>query len=449
MSDTKKIDMTKGPILKLIIMFALPICAGNILQQLYGTVDTFIVGKFCSSISLAAVGTGTLPSELLLCIFIGIGSGVSILVSQCCGSGDTNRLNLIVSTATSFLYMAAVPVAILGFFLAPLLLKLLQVPTEAFDLCLSYVRIIFLGVLGNMGYNFNAGILRGMGDSRSSLIFLVISCIINIVLDFLFVVVFKLEVAGAALATVIAIYSSWIFSIVYIKHHYPSLNFTWLPKFVDKRSLNDIIKTGLPLGLNLSIYSVGHIAMQTLINMQGPIFIAACTLSSRIIELANIAIASLSSAASTFSGQNYGAKKYDRLKNGAVKLPLLSAGITFVASMLTLILYKPILGLFSNDTAVINAAAHNLFIMLPFCFTYAIFDTILFFANGLGKIRYSTIVNLLALWAVRIPSGYLIAHFVGGIYCVVCYPISYIFGMICMLFFFLSKGWKDIILAKS
>ena len=279
MSDTKKIDMTNGPILKLIIMFALPICAGNILQQLYGTVDTFIVGKFCSSISLAAVGTGTLPSELLLCIFIGIGSGVSILVSQCCGSGDTNRLNLIVSTATSFLYMAAVPVAILGFFLAPLLLKLLQVPTEAFDLCLSYVRIIFLGVLGNMGYNFNAGILRGMGDSRSSLIFLVISCIINIVLDFLFVVVFKLEVAGAALATVIAIYSSWIFSIVYIKHHYPSLNFTWLPKFVDKRSLNDIIKTGLPLGLNLSIYSVGHIAMQTLINMQGPIFIAACTLS--------------------------------------------------------------------------------------------------------------------------------------------------------------------------
>ena len=237
MHSKQKIDMTTGPIMKLVLLFALPICIGNILQQLYNTVDTLIVGNFCGSISLAAVGTSAQPVEMLLCIFLGLGTGVSILISQYTGSGDMEKLKDVAATATSFLYLCAIPVSILGLFIGPLILKLMQVPDDTWNASVAYIRIIFLGTLGNMGYNMNAGILRGLGDSRSSLLFLLISCIINIVLDLLFIGVFHMDVTGAALATIIAMFASWIFSIYYIRRKYPELEFTFLPKKLDKSIL--------------------------------------------------------------------------------------------------------------------------------------------------------------------------------------------------------------------
>ncbi len=214
MKSAKKIDMTTGPIMKLVLLFALPICIGNVLQQLYNTVDTLVIGNFCGSVSLAAVGTSSQPVEILLCIFLGLGTGVSILVSQYVGSGDSKSLKDTVATATTFLYLCAIPVAILGQFFGPMVLKFMQVPADTWDLSVAYLRIIFLGVLGNLGYNMNAGILRGVGDSTASLLFLLISCLVNIVLDLLFVAVFGMDVPGAALATIIAMFSSWFFSIV-------------------------------------------------------------------------------------------------------------------------------------------------------------------------------------------------------------------------------------------
>ena len=160
MKSTGKIDMTSGSIMKLVLLFALPICVGNILQQLYNTVDTLVIGNFCGSLSLAAVGTSSQPVEMLLCIFLGLGTGVSILVSQCVGSGDDETLRKIIATAISFLYLCAVPLSVLGLFIGPLILKIMQVPDDAYAYAVSYINIIFLGTLGNMGYNMNAGILR-------------------------------------------------------------------------------------------------------------------------------------------------------------------------------------------------------------------------------------------------------------------------------------------------
>ena len=160
--------------MKLVILFALPICAGNILQQLYNTVDTLVIGNFCNSESLAAVGTSAQPVELLLCVFLGIGTGVSIIVSQCTGRKDMETLRDVSATATSFLYICAIPLTVIGLLAGPLILKIMQVPEDAFGYSVTYLSIIFLGILGNMGYNLNAGILRGMGDSHASLIFLAV-----------------------------------------------------------------------------------------------------------------------------------------------------------------------------------------------------------------------------------------------------------------------------------
>lgn len=444
MQSSKKIDMTKGPVMKLVVLFALPICIGNILQQLYSTVDTLVIGNFCSSISLAAVGTSAQPVEVFLCIFLGIGMGVSILVSQYTGSGDLESLKRLASTSLGFLYMCAVPVTIIGFFLAPLLLKFMQVPGDAWDLAVSYLRIIFFGTLGNLGYNMNAGILRGVGDSRASLLFLLVSCAINIVLDFVFVAALGMDVEGAALATILAMYSSWAFSIFYIKTKYPELGYQLLPRKVDKDMLGSIIRVGLPLGLNNSIYSVGHVLMQSLINAQGSTFMAACSVATKVTGIANIAISSFSSAATTFSGQNLGSKNYVRLKKGGIIIPVFSGICTLAAGLLVTFFCRPILGLFTKDGAVLELAALYIRVVLPFTWTFAVFNGIISFINGMGEVKYPTIINILMLWVVRIPSAYLIGHFIDGKFIMACFPISFTFGMLCMLAYFLTAKWRRI-----
>ncbi len=445
MQSAKKIDMTHGSIMKLVILFALPICVGNILQQLYNTVDTMIVGNFCDSQSLAAVGTSSQPVEVLLCIFLGLGTGVSILVSQAAGAGNGDKLRDVVATATAFLYMCAIPVSILGLFVGPFVLKLMQVPEDTFDLASAYVQIIFLGTLGNMGYNMNAGILRGVGDSRSSLMFLVISCIVNIVLDLFFIVVCHMGVTGAALATIIAMYCSWVFSMVYIKRKYPELAFAFLPKRFDKMILKEVVAVGLPLGLNNSIYSLGHIMMQSLINAQGSSFMAACSIATKITGLSNVAITSFSQAATTFAGQNLGAENYSRLKRGALRIPLFSGLVTCTAGLIFTSICTPILDLFTNDPEVLRLSVRYIHVVLPFTWMYAVFNGIICYVNGIGEVRYPTVVNILMLWAVRIPAAVFIANYIDGQLVMASVPISFGFGMLCMLAFFLTKKWREII----
>lgn len=444
MKTVRKIDMTHGSIMKQVLLFALPICVGNVLQQLYGTVDTLVIGNFCGSVSLAAVGTSSQPVEILLCVFLGLGTGVSILVSQFTGRGDAESLKEVGATAISFLYLCAIPLTVLGQFLGPMVLRFMQVPADTWDLANAYISIIFFGTLGNMGYNMNAGILRGIGDSNASLLFLMISCAVNIVLDLVFVAGLGMDVAGAALATTLAMYCSWLFSIAYIRKRYPEFQFTLLPRRLNRGMLASIISIGLPLGLNNSIYSVGHILMQSLINMQGSVFIAACSVSGKVNGIANVAITSLSSAATTFSGQNLGAKNYVYLKKGGTRIPLVSGLITLAAGLVVTLCCRPILGLFTRDTAVLDYAVSYIRIVLPFTWCYAVFNGIISFVNGMGEVRFPTIVNLLMLWAVRIPCAYLIAYFINGKYVMASLPISFAFGMICMLSYFFSKKWKEI-----
>ena len=444
MNSGKKIDMTQGPIMKLVVLFALPICLGNVLQQLYSTVDTLVIGNFCSPSSLAAVGTSSQPVELLLCIFLGLGTGISILVSQCTGRGDTQGLLRVIKTSIFFLYVCAVPLSFLGILICPYVLRFMQVPADAWDHAVSYINIVFLGTLGNMGYNMNAGILRGIGDSRASLFFLMISCIVNIVLDLLFVAILRMDVSGAALATACAMYASWFCSIIYIKKKYPELGFKLLPGRPDREVLLDIVRVGLPLGLNNSLYSLGHIMMQTLVNSQGTIFMAGCSVAGKVTGIANVAITSFSSAATTFAGQNLGAERYDRLKQGAKRIPFYSGLITCMAGLLLTSLCEPILALFNKDPEVLEVAARYVHIVLPFTWTYAVFNGIICFANGLGEVRYPTIINVLMLWAVRIPVANFINRFIDGGYIMACFPISFAFGMFCMFAFFLTKKWKQI-----
>ncbi len=442
----KKIDMTKGSIIKNIVLFAIPIVIGNILQQLYTTVDTLIVGRYCGDASLAAVGTSSQPVEVLLCVFIGIGAGVSIIVSQRVGAGDDGKVSEIAASAISIVYMSGIPIAIIGFIVTPYILKFMGVPADVWDAALIYTRVVFLGALGNIGYNMNAGILRGLGDSVASLWFLVVSCVTNIILDLLFVAGMGLDVMGAALATSIAMFMSWIVSVIYIQKKFPELSFTFLPRRYNAQDMKDIMAIGLPIGLNHSLFAFGHMAMQTLVNEQGYQFMAGTAVAGRITGITNIAITGVSSAASTFSGQNFGAENYDRLRQGYIKIPIINGLATIILALVFIQFRTPILRLFSQDETVLMHAERYVVIILVSQWCYAVFNTISNIVNGVGYVKFTTMINLMMLWGIRIPGAYVISKYFDGSYIMVAVAASFVFGMVCMIgYYMLSPAWKKII----
>lgn len=439
-----QVDFTQGSILGRAAWFALPICIGNILQQMYSTVDTLVIGNYCDAAALAAVATSSQPLEILLCVFLGIGSGISILVSQMAGAGNSTQMQNLVRTAVFFLYAAALPLTVVGLLLGPVLLRLMNVPADAMPYAVQYLQITTIGILGNMGYNFNAGILRGLGNSTSSLLLLGISCTANMVLDLVLVAGLGMGVSGAAWATAAALFLSWGFSTLYIRHSCPEMNFPIFPCGFDKNILRDMIRIGLPLGLNTALYSVGHLLLQTILNGQGATFVAGCSVAGKVSGIANIAITSYSSAATVFAGQNMGAENYRRLRKGAWQIPLFSGAVTLIGGLVVTACCRPLLALFTKDTAVLDFAQRYIYIVLPFTWAYAVFNGIMCFVNGIGEIRYPTVVNILLLWVVRIPAAYLLAWTGHGDYAMISVSLSFVTGMVAMLLYFRTHRWRDL-----
>ena len=444
MRQNRGIDMTRGPILRQVVLFALPICLGSILQLLYSTVDSIVIGNFCGASSLAAVGTSSQPIEVVMCLFLGIGSGLAILVAQALGRGDVPRQRQLAMNGVFFIYLSALPVTILGVVCGPLLLSLMAVPADAYALAAGYLRIVFLGTLGNLGYNVNAGLLRGLGNSRATLYFLLISCLVNIALDLLFVAGLGWDVTGAAAATAIAMYVSWLSSVVYISRKYRDLGYRALPYGHDWTTLRDMARIGLPLGLNTSVFSLGHMAMQTFVNMQGSAFVAACTIGAKINGFTSVTVNAFASAITSFAGQNLGAGRYDRLYRGGRLLPLFNGMVGLCLGMAFVAGCRPLVSLFTSDPEVAWEAVRFVRIVLPFIWAFAAYNGVVFFSNGIGFVRHPTVVTILMLWAVRIPTAWLVNRFWDGHMITIGHPLSFLFGMLAMLPFYLTKPWREI-----
>lgn len=302
------------------------------------------------------MATSSQPLEILLCVFVGIGSGISILVSQAVGRADHDQLQKLVRTSVWLLFAASLPLTVIGFLLGPWMLRLMQVPADAMPGAVLYLRITMLGILGNMGYNFNAGLLRGIGNSSSSLLLLFISCAANIVLDLVLTGALGLGIGGVAAATAIALFLSWICSIFYIRRHCTELALPVLPCGFDAGALRQIVCIGLPLGLNSALYSIGHIFLQVLYNLQGSVFVAGCSVAGKVGGLANITVTSLSQATSVFAGQNLGAQSYSRLRRGGWLLPAASGLLSLAGGLLMAACCRPLLLLFTQDEAVLAFA---------------------------------------------------------------------------------------------
>ncbi len=440
--------MTHGSILGCTLRFALPICAGSVLQQMYSTVDTLVIGNYCDSAALAAVSTSSQPLEILLCIFLGIGSGISILVSQACGASDQATLKKLLRAAVFFLcggssaygsgacIGAASPEADAG--------------SAGCSALRSAVSADHYGRHSwQYGLQFQCGILRAgqqqlLADAPAGIL-----CGQHCA-GSVFCGKAGDGVYGVAWATVAAQVLSWLCSIWYIRRYAPELEFPLLPRQFDKTTLRKMIKIGLPLGMNTALYSTGHLILQVLFNLQGSTFVAGCSVAGKITSIANIAITSLSLTMTVFSGQNLGAENHRRLCRGAWLIPLCAGTITFSAGILVTIFCNPLLALFTRDAAVLDFAMRYIHIVLPFTWMYAVMNVIMCFSNGIGEIKYPTTVNLFILWGVRIPVAYLLSQIGYGGYAMASVPLSFLSGMILMLFYFRTKRWAELrALAKN
>ena len=311
------VDMTLGSPMKQIVTFSLPLLAGTVFQPLYNMVDSIVVGNYVGSSALTAVGTGFPVVFLMASLFIGFSMGATVMIAQYTGAGDQDAAARTVDTLYSTLLLLIAPLSLLGVFLSGPLLTLIRVPAEAYEQAKVYCIVIFAGGVGSLGYNVNTGIMQGLGDSKTPLLFLAVSCVINIVLDLVFVLTFHLGVFGVALATILAQICSWIFGIFYINRKYPFLHIRFLQVKLDRTLLGQIVRLGVPSAIQQCQFSVAILIMQALINGFGNDFAAGFSAANKIDTFVFMPIQSFSTATTTFGGQNMGAGRMDRVKQGA------------------------------------------------------------------------------------------------------------------------------------
>ncbi len=434
--------MTEGSTLKIILTFAFPMLIGNILQQLYNMVDSIVVGNYVGKLALAAVGTGFPIIFMMAAMFIGLGLGATILISQYIGAGDMNSVQKTAQTIYTAMILGSIPISIIGIFLSEPILILINTPVDALPMAKIYMMIVFLGMIGSFGYNVNAGILQGFGDSKSSLLFLAIATVINIILDLVFVIVFHWGVAGVAIATIIAQAASWIFGIVYMRKKYEILRFPILRFRFDRVILKKIIKLGLPTGIQQTLFSIGIMSLQSLVNSYGSDFIAGFNAANKIDTFAFMPIQSFSNAVTTFTGQNIGAKRMDRVHQGTVTAISLSV-VVCIACLVIVPLGPYLLGLFSPDVAVIEAGMIYLKNVMPTIALLAVVFTINAVIRGAGESIVPMIGAIVSLWLGRIPAAYFIADKFGKEYMFLSYAVGWAFWLLISGPYYLSGKWKS------
>lgn len=399
-------DMTEGTPWKKITLFAIPMLIGNIAQQLYNTVDSIVVGKYVGDNALAAVGSAGPVLNLLLVLFMGISVGASIMVSQYFGARDKEELAgtigccITLTAISSLIIMAISPVVVRP------LLELLGTPASIIDWCESYLLILFFGVAGSAFYNILSGVLRGLGDSVSALVYLLVATVLNIVLDVLFVARFNMGVAGVALATVVAQGVSAVlclFKLLKMKDIFVLKTANLKP---GRKHTMSIIRLGLPSGVTQAIFSMAMIIVQSLTNTFGEMFIAANVIVMRVDGFAMMPNFSFGTAMTTYAGQNIGAKKYDRVKLGAKQGTLIAVGTSATITGLILIFGKYLMGIFTNTAELVDLSIHLMRILAVGYVAMAVTQSLSGVMRGAGDTVTPMWISLITTVCIRVPIAY-------------------------------------------
>ena len=434
--------ITEGVIWKQILRFFFPILLGSFFQQLYNTVDTIIVGRALGTEALASVGASSPILNLVYGFFIGISSGATVILSQAYGAGDRERVKKALHTAMALALTLGVVITAAGILLAPQILSLIGTPENCMKDAVIYCRIYFGGAAASMVYNMGAGILRAMGDSRRPMIFLMVCCFVNIVADLLFVYVFQMGVAGAALATVLSQLISALLTLrVLMKQSDESkLELTQIRSH--KNLLLSMLRIGIPAGIQLMMFDFSNLIAQASVNSFGEATIAAWTAYGKADAWTWQISDALGVSVTTFVGQNFGAQKYDRVRRSVWVCMGLGMAMLGVLSILEFTFREPLLGIFTTDPEVIRIGAE---MMVCIVLWNAIFIPIEVFAGtmrGTGYALPPTVIMCLSVCLFRILWILLAVERWHTVF-VLClaYPISWVLCVLVFYGFYLKGDW--------
>ncbi len=442
-------NLTEGNSGNLIFKFAIPMLIGNVFQQLYNIVDSIVVGRYVGKEALAAVGASFPLIFMLISFVVGVAMGTTIIISQYFGARDMKMVKRSIDTMYIFLFVASIIVTILGIVFSGPIFRLIKLPEEVIPQAIAYFNVYLGGMIFFFGFNGISSVLRGLGDSKTPLYFLIISTVMNIALDLLFVAVFKWGVAGAAWATVISQAGAFITGIIYLNHTNEVVKLNSLKLVFDRAIFRKSLYIGLPTGLQQTFVSLGMLAIMRIVNDFGTDVIAAYSAAGRLDSLAAMPAMNFGAALSTFVGQNLGANKPERVRQGLRATFMMSGALALFTSLVVIIFRHPLMTLFTTDAAVISIGSNYLVIVSSFYIFFSTMFVVGGVMRGAGDTLIPMFITLFALWAIRIPAAWIMSRYFGvdGIWWSI--PVAWFIGMSLSYLYYLKGKWKLKVVVKQ
>ena len=437
-SRTRDLDMCNGPLLSTILVFALPIMAMNILQLMFNAADMMVVGRFASSEALAAVGATGYLINLIVNLFMGLSVGTSVVLAQDYGAGKSHAVRSTVHTSIAISMIGWVIVMILGLALCEPLLNMMGTPDDIIHLSVLYMRIYFLGVPASMVYNFGAAILRATGNSHTPMFILVLTGIINVLLNVFFVIALHMSVDGVALATVISQYLALVLIMTSLIRNESAICFRFKQLRVDGKKLKDIVRIGLPAGLQALLFSLSNVLIQSAVNSFGSVMVAASSAADNVEGFLDTTLNAYYNATVIITGQNMGAKKYDRIDSIARVCTVLIFATWIILGGAILIFGKTLLGFYTPNPEVVELGMLRLKLLMGVYFANGAMTVFPGLTRGMG---YSILPMLCTLGGVCIMRVVwlvtVFAWYPTMMVLFACYPVTWAFtGLGQVLIFF-------------
>lgn len=434
----KTVDMTSGPIFTKILVFVIPLLLTNLLQQFYNMADMLIAGRFAGELSLAAVGATHSLTNLITNFLVGISVGVSTVIAQAIGAKDKDCADRVVHTSMAISIFGSILLALIGMFICRPILVLMKTPEIILDKSVNYMRIIFAGYPIASLYNFGAAILRAKGDTKRPLIFLAISGAVNVVLNCVFVIEFRLGVEGVAISTVISQVLSTVMVLKWLfTEEYPfKIEIKKIKIHFDE--LKRVLGCGIPIAAQSAMFSLANLTVQTQVNSFGELAVAGAGAASNINAIMYVIINAPSHAATIFTGQNFGAKKFDRIPKILYSSFLVVFLMWLVAGSMVISFVKPLVGLFADNQVVIDYGAEVVVIQCALHFVCGFMEVVSGALKGINKSMISMVNSVLSLFGIRIMwiyTFFMLNKTMTNLY--ISFPLSWLFALLLHTLFFI------------
>lgn len=427
MPKKNSIDMLKGPIFKGLVFFTLPLILSNILQLLFNMADLVIVGRFAGDMCLGAVSATGFIVQVITSVFIGVSIGVNVLVARLIGENKRDKISTVVHTSITFGVIMGIVLSIIGYFTARTSLELTSCPADLLDLAEIYLKIYYLGMPGVLVYNYGAAVLRAKGDTKRPLYFLLVSGVLNVILNIVMIVFFGMDVDGVAIATIVSQYISALLIMVLLLNESEEFKFSFSKLGINIKVLKETLRLGIPAGFQSCLFSISNLVLQVKYNSFGSVIVAAMGAAHTLESLTNAVVQGVAVGAMTYVSQNYGALNFERIKESIKQSLIIGLMWSMIITILSIFGGHFYMSIYSSDPAIIEAGVLKIKYSMYIYETYMLMQTGASIMRGLGHSKVPTILCLVGVCGVRIVYVYTaFALFPVIENLLICYPLSWV-----------------------